>query len=73
MSIIFCLDDVLIYFMVEVWRISNLFWVVFILLGLLGLLFVVIFSYFGMDLFFIFEKISDFFFILDFIYFLFIL
>ena len=72
MSIIFRSDDVLIYSMAEVRRTSNLFWAVFTLLGSLGLLFVAISSYLGMDLFFISEKISDFSFIPDFIYFPFI-
>ncbi|KAG4966505.1 hypothetical protein JHK84_041087 [Glycine max] len=72
MSIIFRSDDVLIYSMAEVRRISNLFWAIFTLLGSLGLLFVAISSYLGMDLFFISEKISDFSFIPDFIYFPFI-
>ena len=42
-----------IYSMAEVRRTSNLFWAIFTLLGSLGLLFVAISSYLGMDLFFV--------------------
>nr|ACJ38629.1 Ycf4 [Teramnus uncinatus] len=72
MGIEFRSEYLLIYSMTENRRISNFFWAFFTFLGSLGLLLVAIFSYRGMDLFFISEKILNFPFIPDFFYFPFI-
>nr|ACJ38651.1 Ycf4 [Hylodesmum pauciflorum] len=66
------LEDLLVYPITGSRKQSNYFWAFIILLGSLGLFSVAVFSYLGMDFFFLSEKIQDFPFIPDYIYFPFI-
>nr|YP_010415611.1 photosystem I assembly protein Ycf4 [Campylotropis capillipes]YP_010415694.1 photosystem I assembly protein Ycf4 [Campylotropis delavayi]YP_010415777.1 photosystem I assembly protein Ycf4 [Campylotropis grandifolia]YP_010415943.1 photosystem I assembly protein Ycf4 [Campylotropis howellii]YP_010416109.1 photosystem I assembly protein Ycf4 [Campylotropis latifolia]YP_010416275.1 photosystem I assembly protein Ycf4 [Campylotropis pinetorum]YP_010416441.1 photosystem I assembly protein Ycf4 [ len=72
MIIILRLEHILVYLITGSRKLSNYFWAFIILLGSLGLLSVAVFSYLGMDFFFLSEEISDFPLILDFLYFPFI-
>nr|YP_010964468.1 hypothetical protein UYC16_pgp052 [Ototropis elegans]WNM89122.1 hypothetical protein [Ototropis elegans] len=71
-KIILRLEDLLVYSITGSRKLSNYFWAFIILLGSLGLLSVAVFSYLGMDFFFLSEEIRDFPFIPDYIYFPFI-
>nr|YP_010162145.1 photosystem I assembly protein Ycf4 [Dendrolobium lanceolatum]QRI59854.1 photosystem I assembly protein Ycf4 [Dendrolobium lanceolatum] len=53
-------EDLLVYPIKGSRKLSNYFWAFIILLGSLGLLLVAVFSYLGMDLFFLSKEISDF-------------